>query len=293
MLNLLLAHYLTKNGKIIPSKFTELQENLMRFYFVLESPQIVAVWVTTPSSPTPFEAINNSSRKFDRLRCKYIRAFIECMYLCKRKDHLESLMKWTNTASRDLPSFYDFSLKWSLKRGSAPIEASMKDNLLISMPGLIYFTKRTANVAICRILMEDLAPIKFQDCTGDEEKVSLDKFIDIYNCFLRLNCPKRSSLWQSQKMRSDLSSGFVPEVDALCDAFQRVFSEVDDVVKVNEMSFEEKIFTLQAAVKKGQKLSFAMETDLAQPDADRKARKKKRKIQIVEMSETMELPKKS
>jgi hypothetical protein len=236
-------------------------------------PQLVAVWVTTPASPTPFEAINESNRKFDRLRCKYISAFIECMYLIKRKGPLESLIKWSYAAPRDLPSFYDLSLKWALGCTNALHQAHSKDDLLASTSGLIFFAKKFANAALCRISMEATSNFNSRDCSIDQKKLAIRGFLNVYKCFLRLNRPIYNILWQSQQMRHHLCSGSVLEADALCDAFQRVYGNFEDVVPISQMSWEEKMTILQSATVKGQEMSEATEADLDAIKRDRKKRK--------------------
>ena len=69
--------------------------------------QLAAVWVTTSSSPSPYEVLNDSLRKYDALRLKYIRAYIDCNKGTEqgRRD-IETLLTWTMTSNQDLAGFY-------------------------------------------------------------------------------------------------------------------------------------------------------------------------------------------
>jgi hypothetical protein len=89
--------------------------------------QLCAVWVTTPTSPSPFQVINDAVRKYDSLRWKYIGAFIDSMKLCKRRETLEVFLSWCYSCRRDLPSFYDAS---AASKGGNPIYLHIKDKLI-------------------------------------------------------------------------------------------------------------------------------------------------------------------
>ncbi len=236
-------------------------------------PQIVAVWVTTPASPTPFEVINESSRKFDRLRCKYITAFIECMYLTRRNDALESLIKWTYAVPRDLPGFYDLSCRGELGYGDILAPTHSKDNLLAPTHGLIFFTKKFANAALCRIAMQTISNFNSNDFSLDEKKLAMRSFYSIYKCFGRLNCPIYNILWQSQQIRYRLSIGSVPEAIALCDAFNLIYGDTENAALSVNMSWEQKMDILLSATLKGQEMSEAAEADVDDIKRDRKKRK--------------------
>jgi len=241
--------------------------NLTFVQLSIDRLQLVAVWVTTPASPTPFETINDSARKFDRLRCKYIAAYIETMYLCKRKEQLETLIKWNHASPRDLPSFYDISLRSETNPlGTRYQDSHCKDNLLLPTLGLVSFTKKLVNAALCRILVEAM-----EKCDG-LEKEEKDEFGNIYSCFLRLNCPLENSIWQTQQIRKLLNAGACIEVDSLITAYQFVHLTKEKRLEVNQMSWEEKMLMLRSAVKEGQKLN----TSKDELDASKKARKKRK-----------------
>jgi len=207
------------------------------------------------------------------------------MCLCNRQDQVETLSKWCDAVPRDLPSFYDLSLVAALKYGGVPNQSHSKDCLLNCMTGLVFFTKKFANIAVCRILVDAMSKFSSQDCTEDQKQAAIDKFCDIYKCFLRLNCPVGNSLWQSQQTRRYFSSGFILEADALCDAFQRLFVKGDDnKISITQMSWEAKMMILRAATKKGQAICAAMEAEPAAKKA------KKRKSSEIETSRLKPAP---
>ena len=237
-----------------------------------QSSQLCAVWVTTPVSPTPFEAINNTVRKYDRMRCKYIGAFIECMLLCRRYDPLENFLKNCHGATRDLPAFYDLSARPDLKR---PVQHHSKDNLVLPGLGLIYFAKKYANAAISHIWVEELSKVEDSATTSSEENVGTAMYIAIYRCFSRLNCPTSNNIWLSQKVRQQFESGLIPEADAICHAYRKLFARDQEKSQVpfRQMSWEKRMAILQYAVNKGLHISSSIGSDF---DASRKVRRKRK-----------------
>jgi len=248
--------------------WVESAELIISGLFDKKRSQLVAVWVTTPTSPTPFETINESARKFDRLRCKYIAAYIETMYLCKRQEKLETFIKWTHAAPRDLPSFYSLRSEVNALGGNRYQESHCKDNLLLPSVGLVTFTKIMANAALCRIL---LGAIGESPSLKQEAK---DNFGDIYTCFLRLNCPLENPIWQTQQTRKLLNASACLEVDSLITAYQSIYVKKSMISEVTQMSWEEKMLMLRTAVSEGQKLS-ASKDDL---ETNKKARKKRKML---------------
>jgi len=189
------------------------------------------------------------------------------MYLCKRTEQLETLIKWNHAAPRDLPSFYDMSLRSDTNPlGNRYQESHCKDNLLLPSLGLVSFTKKLANAALCRILIEAV-----EKCNG-LEKEAKDEFGDIYFCFLRLNCPLENSIWQTQQIRKMLNAGECIEADSLITAYQFVYLTKERRSEVTQMSWEEKMLMLRSAVKEGQKLNASKD----ELDASKKARKKRK-----------------
>lgn len=175
---------------------------------------ICAVWVTTPSKPSPFEVLNDSIRKYDRLRLKYVGAFIDCMKLCRRIDTLETFIGWTSSCRRDLPSFYEESAKI---RGK-PLKFHHTKDSMFGGCGLVWYAKYYANGAIACIITEELKDLNAQ--TDKEPEVKENAILEYlkmaYTCFARLRC----SLGDEQWRKRFLSKTDVPEADALILAYQ-------------------------------------------------------------------------
>lgn len=190
------------------------------------------------------------------------------MYLCKMHDKLETFIKWTQSAPRDLPSFYDISLRSEVNAlGDRYQESHCKDNLILSSVGLVSFAKKLSNAALCRILVEAIGG---NDSKNQEAQ---DLFGDIYTCFLRLNCPLDSSIWQTQQTRKLVNASACIEVDSLITAYQSMYDVQEEMSsKVTQMSWEEKMIVLRSAVNQGQKLNTGKEDS----DANKKARKKRK-----------------
>jgi len=231
--------------------------------------QLCAVWVTTPVSPTPFEVINSSGRKYNRLRCKYIGAFIECMRLCEKSDQLKTFLKSCNASSRDLPSFYDVTVS---KSERLPPRLHSKDNLLHPNVGVVFFAKKYANSTLSLILLDLLSK------NGNENKSAVaNKIFDgMYKCFLRLNCPVTNNLWLSQKSRQLFENGLIAEADSLCKAYQHLYAEEHENtsrLSFSQMSWEQKISSLRSAVQEGSNISVTIDNGNDTVRSNRRKRK--------------------
>ena len=165
------------------------------------------MWVTNGgTAQSPFSLLNNSIRKYDSLRGKYISAYIDTLRLCKRKAKLEALLQSAASAVRDLPSFFQAS---ALNKGGPPKLPHTKESLLpgrsLVSQGFLRNIKREANRAIVVILQD----ISLESTKGNEDTLKAS-----YVCFLRLNCTveelRRSRAWKF---------GQIPEVDALCQSY--------------------------------------------------------------------------
>jgi hypothetical protein len=55
--------------------------------------------------------LNDPTRKYDYLRLKYIKAYIDCMKQCKKLDRIETLLDYTNNCAQDLAGEFLFGLK--------------------------------------------------------------------------------------------------------------------------------------------------------------------------------------
>jgi hypothetical protein len=148
--------------------------------------QLCAVWVTTSAAPSPFEVLNDSIRKYDALRLKYIDAYLDCMRVSERKDRIESVLNWTTTSNQDLAGFYEAS---AALRGGDPGK-HIKLSLLSGSTGsngFIAKVKRNTSQALAEIILRDLAHMK-KDGIDINGKMKLTAHFKLaHNLFQRLN----------------------------------------------------------------------------------------------------------
>jgi len=152
---------------------------VMQLLFDKKRAQICSVWVTTPAIPSPFEMINDSTRKYTALRSKYTSAFIELNRLCNRTEPLKTLISWIKLIPRDLPSFYHITAN---NHGGNPKNPHSKDSLLIGV-GYNWSSRRMANSSIADIILRQANYL-------DEESTNkqLQEYLrDTYDCFRRMN----------------------------------------------------------------------------------------------------------
>lgn len=214
--------------------------------FEKKRPQLCAVWVTSDSSDSSLQALNSSVRKYDSLRGKYISAYIDSLRLCKRRNELETFLKWTYSAKRDLPSYFVASA--ILDREKVPPHS--RDCLLVKPRAFSSFhflttVKRQANSA--------LADVIFQEIHGKSELKdgkTLELLLKVaYACYLRLNCDvndiTKRSAWYHR------TSGMKNVVKALTTAHQRSTKEQSLSGRPMDWSCETQASTLlEAALKR-------------------------------------------
>ncbi len=196
------------------------------------------------------------------------------MLLCRRHDPLEMFLKYTQGTVRDLPAFYDLSARPNLL---SSVQHHSKDNLLLPGLGLIFFAKKYANAAISNILVEKLSGMEHGK-SDMNENMKTEIYLSIYKCFSRLNCSTSDNLWLSQKLRQRFESGLIPEADAICHAYKTLYIGDQGVgpeatSSFNQMSWEEKMGTLQYAVNKGFQISTTVSSDV---DANKQVRRKRK-----------------
>lgn len=203
--------------------------------------------------------MNDSSRKFDRLRWKYIGAYVDCMKLCGRRSILETFLKWCDNSSRDLPSFYIATAK---EGGKTPQNSHSTENMVLleGKGGLIYFAMKYTNEAIAHIVRKESMAISLSHPNNAHEKEykewmeqTTDLMKDAYKCFVRLNCPIDENLWQSRKVRQKMTNGHIPEIEALCSTYM-TWQKVNPKSLSKITSWEDKILLLRSAVKECEKL---------------------------------------
>jgi hypothetical protein len=157
--------------------------------FERKRPQLVAVWVTSSSSDSPFQTLNAAIRKYDTLRGKYIAAFLEISSLCKKRDEIEALLRSAYASFRDEPSYFAASAE---SQGAKPKKSHGDDCLLVrnyrSIPSFFFLTsvKRQANGAFASAILHEMAK---KVVAPGNDKASIDTFKEAFSCFRRLQCP--------------------------------------------------------------------------------------------------------
>jgi hypothetical protein len=163
--------------------------SVMSCLFEKKRPQLVAVWVTSSGSPSAFQTINGTVRKYDSLRGKYISAYIDCLRLCLQRKELETMLRSAFSCSRDLPSFFAAS---ALSMGGKPLHPHSRDCLVIKKRSLssLHFlvsVKRQANSGLANIIVEELKQNPDESSRADS-KYYENQLKLAYACFLRLHC---------------------------------------------------------------------------------------------------------
>ena len=219
------------------------------FIFCICRTQLCAVWVTTSFPPMPFETVNNSVRKYDSLRGKYIAAYIEALRLDGNRSELETLLRWISSSKRDLPSLFCAS---AMAGGGKPDKNThIHESLLIKSRSLQSFhlltgLRREANNAMASVLKDELVS---KDSTVRSPELHLKL---AYACFLRLNC----SIKELKKTRTwKYEPGGVNEAEALIQAYLKSGEAKPVVGDPNDWSGgAQKEATLSAALAKCKEL---------------------------------------
>lgn len=181
---------------------------IMSVLFDKKRTHICNVWITTTSN-SPFEVINSSIRKFNALQTKYLRAYVDCLRLCKKRSILETLSSWTRNLKRDFTGYYYVS---ACSDGKQPTIPSFKDSLLDGV-GPTWFAKSYINEALASCLKEDLIATYSSDTSADVRQYTEG----IYECFTRMNVTAEKMI----EIISDKSlTKFPEEVNALIVAYQ-------------------------------------------------------------------------
>lgn len=218
------------------------------FQFATHRAQLCAVWVTTSYPPTTFETLNNTVRKYDSLRGKYISAYIDCLRLCGCRNELETLLRWISSSKRDLPSFFHAT---AMAGGGRPEKSHVHDSLLtknraLSSRYILTELKRRANSAMASVLKQELS-------SKDSNIRSLENQLKLaYACFLRLNCTLKD-LKKTREWKYEPEG--VREAEALSLAFLRLNEPPAVEVDPNDWSGGgQKAMILGAALQKCREL---------------------------------------
>eukprot|EP00978_Attheya_sp_CCMP212_P004084 scaffold8837_cov54-Attheya_sp.AAC.2 len=224
-------------------------EVIMASLFEKKRAQLCAVWVTKGgAAPSPFAVLNESVRKYDMLRFKYVVAFIDCMKLCKSSDRLETFIQWTSSCGRDLPAYYEAS---AAAKGGIPKENHSKDCLMDgSGAGFLWSVKSYANRAFAEVIMQQLSEAGERPAS---ENVS-HWLQQSYACYKRLNC----SIGDVQQYTHRLSSRPIPEVETLCRIYISGGEDENDITDDGQDSEEDwtrgrKVALLRAALSRCKK----------------------------------------
>jgi len=178
--------------------------------------QLAAVWVTTSSSPSPYEVLNDSLRKYDTLRLKYIRAYIDCNKETEqgRRD-IETLLSWTMTSNQDLAGFYIAS---ALLRGGDPGKHAKQSRL--TSDGFIAKVKHACSSATTEMILRDLAVWKRKNGIDNDEKKKLTAHFKLaYKLHLNLNASSKEVAEHVSKKNCPLA-----EVEAFCKCYLSIQS---------------------------------------------------------------------
>ena len=208
--------------------------------------QICAVWVTTSSTPPPFEVLNDSIRKYDYLRLKYIEAYIDCMKKCKKLDKIETLLNHTATCAQDLAGFYQAS---AAVRFGDPGRHTKQS--LLNASGFLAKVKRSANDALTELVLGDLAHLK-RNGSDEERKTFLDVGFRMANSlFLQLNSSPENTV---QIMIS--SKKPILQVIALCKCFISIQAgyRVNDSINFEELDYDTLLTFVEQALQKAKEM---------------------------------------
>jgi hypothetical protein len=190
-------------------------EVVMSALFDKKRSQLCAVWVTTSTASSPFQVLNNSTRKYDSLRGKYVAAYIESMHLCNRRSEIETFMKWLYSSKRDLSSYFQAS---AMAGGGKPSKPHTQDALLprdrsirpLVEGGILLSAKRQANRA--------LADVVIYEVSLESKRAAPETYLKhAFACYLRLNCTV-DELRETRAWKYGMNDS-IPEMEALCHAY--------------------------------------------------------------------------
>mmetsp|Transcript_13222 Transcript_13222/g.23958 ORF Transcript_13222/g.23958 Transcript_13222/m.23958 type:complete len:228 (-) Transcript_13222:33-716(-) len=209
--------------------------------------QLCAVWVTTSARPPPFEVLNDSLRKYDALRLKYIRAYIDCMRVCERRDKIETLLKCTATSNQDLPGFYEASASL---RGGDPGKHVKQSLLRGSGRSFMTKVKRNAISAIAEMILKELADLK-NNGVDNEGKMKLTHHFKLsYKLFRRLNSPCKDVVEFTRSNKP------LVEVEAFCKCYLSIQAGYRiSSINFDGMDIDTLCSILEGAVSKAKDLS--------------------------------------
>jgi hypothetical protein len=187
-------------------------KTVMESIFDKKRTQLCATWLESRFH-RPFEELNQSEKKFDLVRLKYIAARIELLRVCHDIESLQTFLSWASACLPDLPNLY-FATAQSV---SASRHDHRHDNLLKGS-GFLRNVKRLCTMAIADVIKfhihqhnENIIP------NGTRSMTPMELLRIAYSCYLKLNCTI-----EDLSGLVDGGEESVIEVDALLSAFDRV-----------------------------------------------------------------------
>jgi hypothetical protein len=148
--------------------------------------QLCAVWVTNSGSATTLQLLNNSIRKYDSLRGKYVSAYIDTLCSCHKREELASFLRWIYSTARDLPSHFAASAGTDngMPKQSHTLDDICKLSHSTTSHHFLTSVKRQANNALASVVTRELnGQCEVGELTSVQVLVKT-----AYACFLRLNC---------------------------------------------------------------------------------------------------------
>lgn len=196
--------------------------SVMSCLFEKKRPQLVAVWVTSSGSPSAFQTINGTIRKYDSLRGKYISAYIDCLRLCLQRKELETMLRSTLSCPRDLPSFFAASAS---SMGGKPLHPHSRDCLVVKNRSLssrhfLVTAKRQANSGLASVILEELKQNP-EEASKADSKYYENKLKLAYACFLRLHC-RPDDILKHRSWKYSSRTGVKDIIEALVTAFLKL-----------------------------------------------------------------------
>eukprot|EP00986_Skeletonema_menzelii_P020752 scaffold32200_cov148-Skeletonema_menzelii.AAC.5 len=202
------------------NSFAECAASVIGTLFDKKRSHLVAVWVTTSAAPPPFEVLNDSVRKYDALRLKYIRAFVDTMIRCKQRDKIETFLSWAASSSQDLAGFYEAS--------AMTFQGGHIGKSLLSGSGFLTKVQRAAMTALAKMILQDLAEMKKDGIIEHARKLLKDDFKLSHNLFLRLHSTPE------EIQRAAHSNKPLDEVIAYCRCYLSIQSgRINDSINLN------------------------------------------------------------
>jgi hypothetical protein len=189
--------------------------------------------------------LNDSVRKYDYLRLKYVKAFIDCMMTCRQKDKIENLLTNAMNSPQDLAGFYKAS---AAVRGGDPGRQNKQS--LLHASGFIAEVKLTASRALAELILEDLMDLK-RNGVDEGGKQLLEKDFKLANTlFLRLNSPPNEIV---QYMRAH---GSIIQVVVLCKCHISIQAgyRINDSINFDDMDGETLLLFVEQALQRAKEM---------------------------------------